>query len=455
MNFEEAFGVADAAVFAKTRKHLTDVEKKILKGAWEGQSYAEIAEAAGYSENYLQRDVGRKLWKSLSEALEEEVSKTNFRTALERRSHDMERQNRSHTQPDAFGQFSSVPELEYPDGQVPLDSPLYMQRPPIESLCYETILKPGSLLRIKAPKLMGKTSLMARILAHAPQPDYRTVYLDLGSVELAVLTNLDKFLRWLCFRVGKQLKLENQLNTYWDTEILGSNDNCTAYFEEYLLAEIDCPLVLGLDEVDRIFPYPEVAEDFFGMLRSWHEKGKIFDSWKQLRLVVAHSTEVHIPLDMNQSPFNVGVPVELTEFDEQQVQNLAQRHGLNWQNAQVADLKAMVGGHPYLVRLALYQIANHSHSPLSKEGQGSLEQLLHAAPTEAGIYSNHLRRHLENLQAIPALAEAMKQVVTAPNPVELDSMQTYKLHSLGLVRRQDNYVTPRCNLYREYFRRVL
>ncbi|NEP57946.1 MAG: hypothetical protein F6K31_13140 [Symploca sp. SIO2G7] len=429
MNFEEAFGVGDAAVFAKTGKHLTDVEKTILEGAWQGLSYEKIAEAAGYSVNYVQRDVGYKLWKFLAEALEEEVSKTNFRAALERHS------------------YRQVPsELEYPDGQVPLDSLFYLQRPSKESLCYETILKPGSLLRIKAPKLMGKTSLMMRILAQAPQPDYRTVYLDLGSVELKILTNLDKFLRWLCFRVGKQLKLANQLNDYWNTEILSVNDNCTAYFEEYLLPEINCPLVLGLDKVDRIFPYSEVAEDFFGMLRSWHENGKIYDTWKQLRLVVAHSTEVYIPLDINQSPFNVGVPVELPEFNQQQVQELARLHGLDWQEAQVGNLMTMVGGHPYLIRLALYHIAAQ---------EVTLEQLLQTAPTEAGIYSSHLLRHLGNIQAIPTLVEGLKRVVTSSEPTELDSMQTYKLHSLGLVQRQDNYVIPRCNLYREYFSRVL
>ena len=47
------------------------------------------------------------------------------------------------------------PELEYPEGQVPLNSPFYVERTPIESDCYEVVLKPGSLLRIKAPKLMG------------------------------------------------------------------------------------------------------------------------------------------------------------------------------------------------------------------------------------------------------------------------------------------------------------
>ncbi|MEC4814560.1 MAG: AAA-like domain-containing protein, partial [Scytonema sp. PMC 1069.18] len=214
----------------------------------------------------------------------------------------------------------------------------------------------------------------------------------------------------------------------------------------YLLTEINCPVVLGLDEVDRIFPYTEVVEDFFGMLRSWHEKGKICDIWKQLRLVIVHSTEVYIPLDINQSPFNAGIPIELREFNVQQVKDLAYFHGLNWNEFQVDQLMKMVGGHPYLVRLAMYYVSS---------GKMTLEQLLYEAPTEAGIYTNHMRRYLDVLQQVPDLAEGFKQVVTSHNPVELDSMQIYKLHSMGLVQRLDNHVIPQCHLYREYFQRVL
>ena len=337
-------------------------------------------------------------------------------------------------------------QLPFPQGSVALDSPFYVERPGIESLCYETIVKPGSLIRIKAPKLMGKTSLMTRILAYAANQNYQTVYLDLSSVERGILTNLDKFLRWLCLMVGRQLRLENQLNDYWDTEILGSNDNCTVYFEEYLLPEIDCPVVLGLDEVDRLFPYTEVIEDFLGMLRSWHEKAKISHIWKQLRLVMAHSTEVYIPLDLNQSPFNAGLPVELREFDKKQIQDLVRLHSLSWNDTQVEKLMKMVGGHPYLVRLAMYNVSSLKIT---------LEQLLQEAATEAGIYSNHLRRQLKTLQQVPELALALKKVVTSPEAIELDSMQIYKLHSMGLVKRKNNHVAPRYNLYKEYFSRVL
>jgi hypothetical protein len=435
---------ADRVVSKNTGKYLSDIETKVLQGSWEGKTYDEIAKVYGYSAEYLNKDVGNKLWNKLSEALCQKVTKKNFKEALLRAG---EQQWDTSANTNAAPLVSpSVTELPFPEGSVALDSPFYIEHSGIESLCYETVVKPGSLIRIKAPKLMGKTSLMTRILAHAANQNYQTVYLDLSSVDRAILTNLDKFLRWLCLMVGRQLKLENQLNDYWDIDILGSNDNCTVYFEEYLLAEIDCPVVLGLDEVDRLFPYTEVIEDFLGMLRSWHEKGKISESWKQLRLVMAHSTEVYIPLDMNQSPFNAGVPVELLEFDVKQIQDLVRLHSLNWNDTQVEELMRIVGGHPYLVRLAMYYVSSL---------KVTLEQLLQEAATEAGIYSNHLRRHLETLQKSPELALALKKVVTSPEPIELDSMQIYKLHSMGLVQRQNNYVMPRCNLYREYFRRVL
>jgi len=83
--FKEEFQVADTAVFAKKGIHLTDIQKTILKGAWQGYTYEEIADIEGYSDKYLKRDVGPRLWKILSEALGEKVSKKNFRTAIQRR----------------------------------------------------------------------------------------------------------------------------------------------------------------------------------------------------------------------------------------------------------------------------------------------------------------------------------------------------------------------------------
>lgn len=334
-----------------------------------------------------------------------------------------------------------VAEPELPEGQVNLVSAFYIERPPIETRCSETILQPGALIRIKAPRQMGKTSLMARILQQASHQGYRTVPLSLQLADGKVFADLDQFLRWLCASVGRRLRLPNRLEEFWD-DIFGSKYNCTAYFEEYLLAQAETPLALGLDEVDRVFGYPEIASDFFGLLRAWHEEAKNREVWKKLRLVVVHATEVYIPLNTNQSPFNVGLPIELPEFNPEQVSQLARLHGLDWQMAQVERLMMMIGGHPYLVRLTLYHIAR---------GDLTLEQLLQEAPTEAGLFRDHLRGHWWNLQHHPELVGALQAVISAPHPIRLDPNGLFKLHSLGLIRLEGNQAVCRCDLYRQYF----
>jgi serine/threonine protein kinase len=334
-----------------------------------------------------------------------------------------------------------VAEPELPEGQVEIASAFYVDRPPIESRCFETILQPGALIRIKAPRQMGKTSLMARILSRASQSGYCAVPLSLQLADAKVFKDLDKFLPWLCASIGRRLGLPNQLKDYWD-EIFGSKYNCTTYFEEYLLPQIDRPLALGLDEVDRVFEYPELASDFFGLLRAWHEEAKNREIWKNLRLVVVHATEVYIPLNTNQSPFNVGLPIELPEFGIPQVEELTRRHGLDWGPSEVDRLMAMVGGHPYLVRLALYHIARQD---------STLTELLSSAATEEGCFRDHLHWQSWHLQQHPELGDAFRQVLAAAGPVRIDTTALFKLRSLGLVNLEGNQAVLRCQLYRQYF----
>jgi len=337
-------------------------------------------------------------------------------------------------------------ELELPEGQVPLDSVYYVERPPLESRACAAILQPGALIRIKGSKLMGKTSLMARTLERARKQGYQTVILNFQLPDKKIFTNLDRFLQWFCACVSKSLGLPNQLDQYWD-ETFGSNSNTTDYFENYLLAQIDTPLVLALDNVDCVFAYSEIASDFFCLLRSWYEKAKYGDGssdiWKKLRLVAVHSTEVYIPLNINQSPFNVGLSIELPEFTNEQVLDLAKRHGLDWSTQNVEQLIALVGGHPHLVRLALYHIWARDIS---------LEQMLQTGATSVGIYNDHLQRQLWNLQKYPELMTALEKVVKASAPVELDLVQTFQLQSMGLVHLEGRLATPSCKLYYQYFR---
>lgn len=230
-----------------------------------------------------------------------------------------------------------------PSGTLSLDSPFYVERPPIESDCYQNIRHPDALIRVKAPRQMGKSSLLVRILAHAEQQENcKAVYLSFQEADNNIFRNLDQFLYWFCGIVTQKLELPDKLADNWQG-VLGSKSKCDNYFEKFLLTEITNPLVLGLDEVDVIFEHQAIAIDFFGLLRVWHEKGKNEEAWKKLRMVITHSQEVYVPLDMKQSPFNVGIAVELPEFSLEQIRDLAKRYQQAFTDEQMEQLIKLVG----------------------------------------------------------------------------------------------------------------
>jgi DNA-binding Xre family transcriptional regulator len=336
----------------------------------------------------------------------------------------------------------SAPLPSYPNGAVPLGSTFYLERVPLEEQIKQEIKKPGALVRIKAPKEMGKTSLLLRILDFAKQQGYRTVSLNLEQVDQSILNDLNQFLRWLCANAARQLQLKPALDEYWD-EDLGSKISCTAYVQDYLLETITTPLVLALDEVNQIFEHPQVAKDFLPLLRSWYEEAKTLPIWQKLRLIVVHSTEIYVPLQLNQSPFNVGLPVQLNHFSIEEVQQLAQRYGLVCKDQEKAQkLMDLVGGHPALVQIALYHLSR---------GEITLSQLLETAGTATGIYSHHLQRHRVALEAQPELATSLNMVISATEPVQLEPILAYKLSSMGLIKQSGDKVNLGHELYRQYF----
>ncbi|MEY4519930.1 MAG: hypothetical protein RLZZ499_2530 [Cyanobacteriota bacterium] len=80
MTVEEAL-ILIKQVFKNRR--LNKIQEIILRQCWDGFSYSEIAYSAKYDLGYV-KDVGSKLWRSLSEALGEKVTKNNFRLVLQR-----------------------------------------------------------------------------------------------------------------------------------------------------------------------------------------------------------------------------------------------------------------------------------------------------------------------------------------------------------------------------------
>ncbi|NES05619.1 MAG: hypothetical protein F6K22_24095 [Okeania sp. SIO2F4] len=124
---------------------------------------------------------------------------------------------------------------ETPEKETEAEKTTYIKRPPIESICDETILQAGSLIRIKAPQKMGKTWLTNIILEQGKKHNYQTASINLLDTDTTDFKDLDKFLRLFCRGVGRELNVPKEiLHESWDEED-SSKVNCKIYFEECLL----------------------------------------------------------------------------------------------------------------------------------------------------------------------------------------------------------------------------
>ncbi|MGF1458113.1 MAG: AAA-like domain-containing protein [Leptolyngbyaceae cyanobacterium] len=336
---------------------------------------------------------------------------------------------------------------KWPTGPLKFDSPYYIERPPLEEFAFAEIEQPGSLIRIKAPKKMGKSSLIIRILTHAQALRFHTCEIDFGQTERSCFVDLRSLLRWFCRLSALQLGLSDDLDDWWDEEI-GSKVSCTIYFENRLLRQLDRPIVLVLKELDRVLEHPEIAGDFLSMLRFWHEQAQRSPLWQNLRLVMSYSTEVYVPLELEQSPFNVGRPLNLPPFTYAQARELAELYELPlhldnaWESI-INQLVNFVGGHPYLV----HTVIAHLQASRPEAAEALIDVLLHPS----GPAGEYLRQCYATVRHQPQLQNVLQELVNAPDGLQLPSQLAYQLDSLGIVQFNQGRYHFSCELFRRYF----
>jgi hypothetical protein len=267
--------------------------------------------------------------------------------------------------------------------------------------------------------------------------------LDFQLLDEKTKADADVFFRRFASSIAEQLDLPDTVDEEWDSGF-ANPQNCTRYVERRILQPLGGLCALAIDETDSVFR-TTFATDFFAMLRSWHglRAHPTRRSWKNLDIILSTSTEPQFFIDRpHESPFNVGVVLPLEDFLPDQVGRLNALHPRPLGAADVERLSALVGGHPYLTRKALYMVA--SRAPTT-----TIDELFADATDDAGPFGDHLRYYLLRLQGKPELMAALHQTIggrTASNELLI-----YRLEAAGLVRREGNKVLPRCELYAKYF----
>ena len=83
MDVKEIWRFADDMVLAKTGKHLDNLQQAVLLASCQGERYSQVAKEFHCTERHV-GNIASKLWKIMSEVLEENVNKSTFKSAMER-----------------------------------------------------------------------------------------------------------------------------------------------------------------------------------------------------------------------------------------------------------------------------------------------------------------------------------------------------------------------------------
>ena len=333
-------------------------------------------------------------------------------------------------------------ELRFETGTVQLNSPFYVARREDSLVLDRARALHGETIIVKGVRQIGKSSLLARAAAAARETGGRILYIDFQIPEARQLKDLDALLGWIAHRMAAEMRPTVKPQDVWDP-IDGAKQSLTNYLETAILGPSDKPLALFLDEVDRIFDHTDYCGDFFAMIRAWHnQRATRPDPWERLNLFIAHSTEPSLWIaDINQSPFNIGERFQLQDFTSAEVARLNRCYGSPLAESELRQLLALLGGHPYLIRQALYCIACN---------RSTFAHLCEQAAASDGPFGDHLKRYVHGLSKDKGLKDAFKTILRSGTCGEESHFQ--RLFATGLITGGDRTkAAPRCQLYADYF----
>ena len=155
MGIDAAVEYADQVLYERTGRHLSDLQSCIIQQSCQGRTYGQVAATAGYSEGHI-KDVASQLWRLLSEALGERITKGNLRSRLINRvKRTLKKASPLHHSPASLHAAEPAPPLAVAEASVPI--PFIGREQALQTLQTLSLTHPA--IVIQGEGGIGKTTL--------------------------------------------------------------------------------------------------------------------------------------------------------------------------------------------------------------------------------------------------------------------------------------------------------
>ncbi|HTL34181.1 MAG TPA: AAA-like domain-containing protein [Kofleriaceae bacterium] len=313
----------------------------------------------------------------------------------------------------------------------PYDPTWYIHRPDEEKDAADDLdaRKP---VVVVGPQFFGKSSLLQCIVESARNRerqngrDTRLVDVDLGVLGTQATTPLNEF-----------------LVTFFEAVLLGLNKDPEPALKQYapsgrmsgpmasslmqrLLSESSDPFYLVLSRAEALVEWKPLLDAFAQLLRAWVSQGAFKEPFRLLRIVAEFSTAPALVTE-NMPSFNIAPePLVIEDLNMRQTVELAALYELDWRDAELTSLRNLVGGHPYLLRRAMFEAARD---------QIEVGKIIENAMLDGGVFRDFLEDNIGRIRAAEALRVAACMIACGKRPPANPPNAVDKLCAAGIVRR--------------------